>query len=83
MGADLATLERKVDAVVATQRAMFELVLAKLDAMDTAGKPGITQVEFATLIKVHPRTVCRWVKAKKIRLERGLVPNSEVRKHLS
>lgn len=76
-------LERKIDEATATLNAKFNLVLAKLDEISGAGKPGLSQADFARLIKVTPRTVCRWVQGKKLRLERGRVPNEEVRRFLS
>ena len=79
MTAELAALARKVDLLTAKQ----DLVLTKLDELNRTGKPGITQAEFAALMKKHPRTVSRWIRGKKLRLERGLVPNSEVRRFLS
>lgn len=63
--------------------AKLDLVLAKLDELNHAGKPGMTQVAFAKMIGKHPRTVNRMVASKLIRLERGLIPHSEVRKFLS
>jgi predicted transcriptional regulator len=83
MSADLATLERKVEVATLTFARKFDLVLAKLDEMHVAGKPGMTQSQFAKLLGVTPRTISRRIKAKKLRLEKGLIPNSEVRKHLS
>ncbi len=79
MTPDLLALERKVDLALGK----FDLVLAKLDELNRVGKPGMTQVEFAKLISKDPRTVGRWVAAKKLRLEKGLIPHSEVRKFLS
>lgn len=83
MSANLVTLERKVDNATKTLNAKFDLVLAKLDEMNRAGKPGMTQVAFAKLVGRAPRTISRWVHDKKIRLEKGMVPHSEVRRHLS
>lgn len=83
MTAELATLERKLGAATATLSAKFDLVLARLDEMNRAGKPGLTQREFAKLLRKHPRTITRWLRGKKIRLEKGLIPHSEVRKFLS
>jgi hypothetical protein len=83
MGAELAILERKIDTATATLNAKVDLVLSRLDEMNHAGKPGLTQREFAKLLKKHPRTITRWVTDKKLRLEKGMVPHSEVRKFLS
>lgn len=79
MTAELAALSRKVDLALAKT----DLVLTKLDELNRTGKPGITQVDFAKLMKRHPRTVSRWISDKKLRLEKGLIPNSEVRRFLS
>lgn len=83
MTAELATLQRRLDTATTSLNAKFDLVLAKLDEMHVTGKPGMTQREFAKLLRVTPRTISRRIKAKKLRLEKGLIPNSEVRKHLS
>lgn len=83
MTAELATLERKLDSATATLNAKFDLVLSRLDEIRRTGKPGVSQREFAKLIGVTPRTVVRWVKAKKIRLEKGRVPHSEAKKFFS
>lgn len=83
MTAELASLERKFDAAIAAMHAKVDLVLTRLAEMNSAGKPGLTQREFAKLIGKTPRTVARWVADKKIRLERGRVPHSEVKKFLS
>lgn len=83
MTAELANLERKLDAAIAAMHAKFDIVLARLAEMNKAGKPGLTQREFAKLIGKTPRTVSRMVADKRIRLEKGLVPNSEVKKFLS
>ena len=79
MTAELLTLSRKVDLALAKT----DLVLTKLDELNHTGRPGITQVAFAKLLKKHPRTISRWIADKKLRLEKGLVPNSEVRRFLS
>lgn len=63
--------------------AKLDILTAKFDAEHCAGKPGLTQREFAKLMRKHPRTVNRWIAEKKLRLEKGLIPNSEVRKYLS
>lgn len=70
---------RHIDLLSAKQ----DLVLAKLDELSSTGKPGLTQRQFAKLINRSPRTVARMVGAKRIRLERGLVPHCEARKFLS
>jgi hypothetical protein len=70
-------------ASIALVSAKLDLVLARLDELNHAGKPGLTQVEFAKLIGKHPSTVRRWVADKTIRLEKGVIPHSEVRKYLS
>lgn len=72
MTTDLVTLTRKVD-----------LVLAKLEEMNREQQPSMTQADFARLMKVTPRTVCRWVKTKKLRVVKGRVPSSETHKFLS
>lgn len=79
MTAELTTLSRKIDLVIAKT----DVVLAKFDELWAAGKPGMTQRAFAKLIKQSPRTVARMVKSKRIRLEKGRVPHSEARKFLS
>ena len=79
MTADLMALERKVDLALAKT----DLVLARLEEMSQAGKPGMRQIDFARLMKVNKRTVARWVAGKKLRLEKGLIPNSEVKKFLT
>jgi hypothetical protein len=79
MTAELAVIERRFDVL----NAKFDLVLSKLDLLARTGKPGLTQRQFAKAIGVSPRTVARMVKARKIRLEKGRVPNSEVQKFLS
>lgn len=71
------------DPTIALVSAKLDLVLARLDEMNHAGKPGLTQAEFAKLIHRHPDTVKRWVAKKLIRLEKGVIPHSEVRKYLS
>lgn len=63
--------------------AKLDLVIARLDELTHSGKPGLTQAEFAKLIHKHPATVKRWVARKLIRLEKGVIPHSEVRKYLS
>lgn len=63
--------------------ARLDLVLTKLDEIARTGKPGMTQRAFAKLVGKDARTISRWVKDKKIRLEKGMVPNSEVRRFLS
>lgn len=72
MTAELATLNAKLD-----------LVLDRLDAINRTGKPGVSQAEFARMMKCSPRTVSRMVKDKRLRLEKGRVPNSEVKRYLS
>lgn len=69
---DLGTLSAKLD-----------LVLAEVRAMSARGKPGMTQRAFAKELGVHPRTVCRMVRRKEIRLVKGRVPQSEAAKFLS
>lgn len=83
MTAELATLDRKLDAAVTALHAKIDLLLTRVEALNTAGKPGLSQREFAKLIGKTPRTITRWVKDKKLRLEKGRVPNSEVRKFVS
>jgi hypothetical protein len=63
--------------------AKLDLVLDRLDAINRIGKPGMSQAEFARLMKCSPRTVSRMVKDKRLRLEKGRVPNSEVKRYLS
>jgi DNA-binding IclR family transcriptional regulator len=70
-------------ASIALVSAKLDLVLARLDELNHAGKPGLTQTEFAKLIGKHPSTVRRWVADKTILLEKGVIPHSEVRKYLS
>lgn len=79
MTADLIALERKVDLVACQTK----LILATLEDLRSAGKPGLTQVQFAALIGKHPRTVGRWIASKKVRFEKGVIPHSEVTKYLS
>jgi DNA-binding transcriptional regulator YdaS (Cro superfamily) len=76
MTAELAALERRLSV-------KFDLVLSRLDAIQNVGKPGLTQRQFARTIGVSPRTVARMVKGRRVRLEKGRVPNSEVAKFLS
>lgn len=79
MTAELATLERKVDAVLAK----VDIALAQIGQISRIGHRGLTQVEFAKLIKVHPRTVQRMIDDKRIRLEKGRVPWAQAEKFLS
>lgn len=79
MSADLATLLRKADLVLAKQ----DLILARLDQQAQVGKPGLTQRAFAKLIGKSPRTVARKIASKEIRSVKGLLPYSEARKFLS
>jgi hypothetical protein len=72
MSTDLATINAKLD-----------LLIDRLGEINRTGRPGITQAEFARLIKCTPRTVSRMVKDKRLRLEKGRVPFSEVKKYLS
>lgn len=83
MSAKLATLDRKLDAAVTALHAKIDLILTRVEALNTAGKPGLTQREFAKLIGVTPRTVTRWLANKQLRLEKGRVPHSEYRKFVS
>lgn len=70
-------------AEIATINAKLDLVLDRLAEMNRSGKPGISQAEFARLMKCTQRTVTRMVKDKRLRLEKGRVPHSEVKKYLS
>lgn len=79
MSEEVEALSRKLDLALAK----IDLVLAKQAEASSAGKPSLTQRQFAKLINRSPRTVARLVGAKRIRLERGLVPHCEARKFLS
>lgn len=79
MSAEPATLERKIDAMMAK----LDLALARIDQAMATGTPGLTQKAFAKLLGCSARTVARRVAAKQIRLQHGLVPWSEAQKFLS
>jgi hypothetical protein len=80
---ELFVLERKLEQATRTLNAKCDLLIAKLDQIASTGKPGLSQADFARLVRVTPRTVCRWVRAKKIRLQKGRVPNEEVSRFLN
>lgn len=70
--------------------ALGELILAKLDdltrrldAMKVPELPGLTVVEFAKRVGLHPTTVSRRIADGTIAKKNGRIPASELRKFLS
>jgi len=79
MDTEISAIVKKLDLIAEK----LDLLIAANNAARDVGKVPITQAEFAEMLNKHPRTISRWVKQKKIRLENGLVPNHVVEKYLS
>ena len=79
MSSEISAFASKLDLIAEK----LDLLIAANNAARDVGKVPITQAEFARMLDKHPRTISRWVKQKKIRLENGLVPNHVVEKYLS
>jgi len=70
-----ATLNDIKEQLARVERMLVEALTPK--------KPGLSIVEFAEQSGLSRTTVCRRLAEGKIRKERGRIPHSELRKHLS
>lgn len=63
--------------------AMLTEVLRRLDTLNTPLEAPLTRKAFGKRIGKSAHTISRWIRDRKVRTEKGMIPYSELRKFLS